>query len=123
MSDDVSNNFTPLENCLREENCRLRELAQEARFQRDNARTDATAALQREMAELRGRLTVASQTIQRLEDSLCMAICIIENEASCQMIVRRMKTPQETTLWRWAQELKAESQIDFEAVLTRREGK
>lgn len=117
--DDVSKNFTVLENQLREENCRLRDVVAEARLQRDNARSESMQILHREMAEVRSRLTAANQTIQRLEESLCDAICIIQNEAGNKTLLTKGYSVQETTLWQWAQELIQESGIDFNAVLDR----
>lgn len=55
--------------------------------------------------------------IKRLEDALCGAISIIRNEAGIADISGRNEGA--STLRRWADELIAESGIDFDAVLDR----
>ena len=53
----------------------------------------------------------------KVEDSLCMAICIIQNEAGGKLINGQLESEQR--LRRWADELIEESGIDFDAVLER----
>jgi hypothetical protein len=57
-----------------------------------------------------------SGDVTRLEDALCMAICIIQNCAGTYDLNRM----DGDTLRRWADELIAESGLDFDAVLMRK---
>lgn len=55
--------------------------------------------------------------IGRLEDALCMAICIIRNEAGIADLNGRVVNA--VTLRQWGDELIEESGIDFDAALSR----
>ena len=55
--------------------------------------------------------------VTRLEDALCMAICIIKNEAGLKAINSQIGSA--VRLNRWCDELIVESGIDFDVVLSR----
>lgn len=55
--------------------------------------------------------------IRRLEDALCMAICVLRNEAG--LAEMRGYPRYGETVRQWADEYESESGIDFNAVLCR----
>jgi len=66
--------------------------------------------MKREIERLNARVVV-------MEDSLCSAVCIIRNEAGLNMLNRDKEG--ENRLNRWADELIAESGMDFRTALSR----
>lgn len=69
------------------------------------------------LVRLSDKIKTDAEYIRKLEDSLCMAICIIQNDAGIASLAGLAQTHE--TRARWVKVLIAESGIDFNTVLGR----